>query len=140
MPTGTPVRPSATPALSSEHVLAPDLARCGMLLIALANAADAVNANGPGVDTTPVVLPRVDTVVLFSLVHSSAEPMFAILVGCGLVQLAHRQQSAPGSPHAVQRLLVRNAWLGSAIACLMHGRGYRGPAGGLLHRLTYGRR
>jgi len=104
---------SPGPVGSSDRALAPDLARGGMLLlIALANSAGAFFANAPGVDTTPHGLERYYNVVLFTLVHSRAFPLFAVMFGYGLVQLARRQDEAGSSPGTVRALLVRrNAWL-----------------------------
>jgi uncharacterized membrane protein YeiB len=83
-----------------------------LLLIALANSAGAFFANAPGVDTTPRGLERYYNVILFTLVHSRAFPLFAIMFGYGLVQLARRQDEAGSSRAKVRALLVRrNAWL-----------------------------
>ena len=101
------------PTRQADRALAPDLARGGMLLlIALANAAGAFNANAPGVDPSPRGLERAYNIFLFTFVHSRAFPLFAIMFGYGLIQFARRQDQAGASPDTVRRLLLRrNAWL-----------------------------
>ena len=101
------------PVRGAERALAPDLARGAMLLfIALANAAGAFFASAPGVDTTPHGAERAYNVFMFAFVHARAYPMFAIMFGYGLVQLARRQDAAAGDPRAARSVLLRrNAWL-----------------------------
>jgi uncharacterized protein len=101
------------PVRAGERALAPDLARGAMLLlIALANSASVFFATGPGVDKTPDGLERFYNVFLFLFIHSRGIPLFAIMFGYGLVQLARRQEAAGSTPGAVRRVLVRrNAWL-----------------------------
>ena len=101
------------PVRRAERALAPDLARGAMLLfIALANCAGAFFASAPGVDTTPHGLERVYNLFMFTFVHARACPMFAIMFGYGLVQLARRQDTAAGDPRASRSVLLRrNAWL-----------------------------
>lgn len=101
------------PVRGAERALAPDLARGAMLLfIALANAAGAFFASAPGVDTTPHGAERAYNVFMFAFVHARAYPMFAIMFGYGLVQLARRQDAAAGGPGAARSVLLRrNAWL-----------------------------
>jgi len=101
------------PVRRAERALAPDLARGAMLLfIALANCAGAFFAAAPGVDTTPHGLERAYNLLMFTLVHARAYPMFAIMFGYGLVQIARRQDAATGDPRAARSVLLRrNAWL-----------------------------
>ncbi|WP_157181206.1 DUF418 domain-containing protein [Actinopolymorpha alba] len=83
-----------------------------LLLIALANGAGVFFANAPGIDTTPHGLERFYNVFLFLFVHARALPLFAIMFGYGLVQLARRQEAAGSTPGAIRAVLVRrNAWL-----------------------------
>ncbi|OZM70939.1 hypothetical protein CFN78_22560 [Amycolatopsis antarctica] len=109
------------PVRSGERALAPDLARGAMLLIiALANSASVFFATAPGLDRTPHGAERVYNVFLFLFVHARGIPLFAIMFGYGLVQLARRQQAAGSAPAAVRRVLVRrNAWL--LVFGLVHG-------------------
>jgi uncharacterized membrane protein YeiB len=101
------------PVQRTERALAPDLARGAMLLfIALANCAGAFFASAPGVDTTPHGLERVYNLFMFTFVHARAYPMFAIMFGYGLVQLARRQDVAAGDTRAARSVLLRrNSWL-----------------------------
>jgi uncharacterized protein len=101
------------PVRGDERALAPDLARGTMLLvIALANCAGAVFGTAPGVDPTPHGLERVYNVLMFAFVHARGMPMFAIMFGYGLVQLARRQEASGSSPGAVRAVLLRrNGWL-----------------------------
>jgi uncharacterized protein len=101
------------PVQRAERALAPDLARGAMLLfIALANCAGAFFASAPGVDTTPHGWERIYNLFMFTFVHARAYPMFAIMFGYGLVQLARRQDAATGSQRAARGVLLRrNAWL-----------------------------
>lgn len=101
------------PVRAGERALAPDLARGAMLLIiALANSSNVFFHAGPGVDKTPQGLERFYNVFLFLFVHARGIPLFAIMFGYGLIQLARRQQAAGGTPADVRRVLVRrNAWL-----------------------------
>jgi uncharacterized membrane protein YeiB len=49
---------------------------------------------------------------LFTLVHARAYPVFAVMFGYGLVQLARRQEAAGAAPSRVRAVLLRrNAWL-----------------------------
>ena len=109
------------PVRDRERALAPDLARGAMLLlIALANSASIFFATAPGVDKTPQGLERVYNVFLFMFVHARGIPLFAVMFGYGLVQLARRQYAAGSTRSAVHRVLVRrNAWL--FVFGLVHG-------------------
>jgi uncharacterized membrane protein YeiB len=91
-----------------------------LLLIALANSASIFFATAPGVDKTPQGLERVYNVFLFMFVHARGIPLFAVMFGYGLVQLARRQYAAGSTRSAVHRVLVRrNAWL--FVFGLVHG-------------------
>ncbi|GLZ79372.1 hypothetical protein Afil01_41790 [Actinorhabdospora filicis] len=101
------------PVRRAERALAPDLARGAMLLIiALANVAGVVFAGEPGVDTSPNGPEGVLNFLMFELVHARGYPVFAVMFGYGLVQLARRQDTS-GATRAETRkvLLRRNAWL-----------------------------
>jgi uncharacterized protein len=79
-----PVRPS-------ERSLAPDLARGAMLLgIALANAMNFAFAGQPGLDPHPHGPARIVNLLMALFVDSRAYPVFAVMFGYGLVQLARR--------------------------------------------------
>lgn len=110
----TPAGPGAVaPVSGGRRILAPDLARGAMLLlIALANAAGVFLASVPGVDPTPHGLERLWNVLLVLFVHARALPLFAMMVGYGLVQFARHQDEAGRPPRTVRTLLLRrNAWL-----------------------------
>ncbi|SDD60973.1 DUF418 domain-containing protein [Glycomyces harbinensis] len=101
------------PVDSAERALAPDLARGAMLLfIALANAAGYFLASAPGVETDPQGLERHYNVFMVEFVHARAFPLFAIMFGYGLVQLARRQERAGADPGQVRSVLLRRGvWL-----------------------------
>jgi uncharacterized membrane protein YeiB len=95
------------PVRRAERALAPDLARGAMLLfIALANAANFAFAGQPGLDGTPHGLQRAVNFLMTTLVDSRAYPVFAVMFGYGLVQIARRQGDL-----AKRILLRRNACL-----------------------------
>jgi uncharacterized membrane protein YeiB len=74
-----------------ERALAPDLLRGSMLLfIAFANAANFAFAGQPGLDGTPHGPQRVVNLLMSLFVNSRAYPVFAIMFGYGLVQMARR--------------------------------------------------
>ncbi|MCI2423352.1 DUF418 domain-containing protein [Saccharopolyspora sp. K220] len=106
-------RPVRGPVRRGERALAPDLARGFMLLfIALANSAVAAFGTQPGVEQRPEGLERGFNLFVATLVDSRAFPVFAIMFGYGLVQLARRQQAAGAAPAGVRSVLLRrNAWL-----------------------------
>lgn len=108
--TATPVR---GPAPATERALAPDLARGAMLLIiAVANVAGVVFAGEPGVDPSPEGVDRILTFALFDLAHARGYPVFAVMFGYGVVQLARRQERSGATPARVRSILLRrNAWL-----------------------------
>jgi uncharacterized membrane protein YeiB len=100
-------KPQAGPVRRSERALAPDLTRGFMLLfIALANAANFAFAGQPGLDGTPHGPQRVINFLMTTLIDSRAYPVFAVMFGYGLVQLANRQGTA-----GRRILLRRNAAL-----------------------------
>jgi uncharacterized protein len=101
------------PVSGKERALAPDLIRGAMLLlIGLANAANFAFAGGPGAETSPHGLERLLNFVKLTFVDARAYPVFAVMFGYGLVQLARRQRSAGATTGAVRRILLkRNAWL-----------------------------
>jgi uncharacterized protein len=100
--------PGATP--TAQRALAPDLARGGMLLlIALANVHTYLYAQGAGVRSYPGGLDAVDRVLVFVqmlLVDGRAYPLFALLFGYGVTQLAWRRATV-GLPAPVVEGLVR---------------------------------
>lgn len=127
-------RTARGPVRGSERALAPDLARGAMLLfIALANSAGAFFASAPGIEPTPHGLERVYNVFMLTSVHARAFPMFAVMFGYGLVQLARRQAGATGSPTVARRVLLRrNTWLfvfGALHAILLYAGDFLGAYG-----------
>lgn len=100
------------PTRPAERALAPDVARGVMLLcIALANAAGVV-FGGPGAEPAPTGIERALNLLMFTTVHARAYPVFAVMFGYGLVQLARRQEAAGATPAAVQGILLRRSlWL-----------------------------
>src|SRR4051812_7805927 len=109
--TAPPVAPRTPgargPVQRTERAPAPDLARGTMLLfIALANASGVVSggvAAGPPADS----LQRLLAIVMVVFVHARAYPVFAVMFGYGLVQLAARQAAAGASRAEVRAILVR---------------------------------
>ena len=101
------------PVTRAERALAPDLARGAMLLfIALANAVGVVFGGQPGAEPKPEGVERAVNLLMFTVVHCRAYPVFAIMFGYGLVQLARRQEAAGATPGAVRAVLLRrNLWL-----------------------------
>jgi uncharacterized protein len=110
---------------TNQRALAPDLARGAMLLlIAVANAAGVVFGGELGVEPHPHGPERVANFLLLDTVHARAYPMFAVLFGYGLVQLAARQ------PRSL--LLRRYGWLvvfGFAHAALLYSGDFLGAYG-----------
>lgn len=105
-----PATAHAGPVPRAGRSLAPDLTRGAMLLfIALANAANSAFAGQPGLDGTPHGLQRIVNFFLVTLVDSRAYPVFAVMFGYGLVQLARRADASGGNARRI--LLRRNAWL-----------------------------
>ncbi|MEV6284669.1 DUF418 domain-containing protein [Kribbella sp. NPDC051770] len=101
------------PVTRRERALAPDLIRGAMLLlIALANAANFGFAGAPGVNGTPHGLERVFNLLKLTLVDARAYPVFGLMFGYGLVQLARRQQNSGSSVGAVRSILLkRHLWM-----------------------------
>ncbi|WBQ02503.1 DUF418 domain-containing protein [Kribbella sp. CA-293567] len=108
------------PVTGAERALAPDLIRGGMLLlIGLANAANFAFAGQPGLNGSPHGLERILNFLKLTLVDARAYPVFAVMFGYGLVQLARRQRAAGTTATGVRRILLkRNAWL--AVFGLVH--------------------
>lgn len=137
------------PVRARERALAPDLARGFMLLfIAIANAGGVVfAATEPALDPSPHGLERIVNLFMMLFVSGHAYPMFAVMFGYSMVQLARRQRDAGATPAAARNTLIRrNAWLigfgaahgillyfgdflaaygivGIAVACLLLNRG-----------------
>ncbi|GAA2561970.1 DUF418 domain-containing protein [Pseudonocardia hydrocarbonoxydans] len=114
--------PGATP--TADRALAPDLARGGMLLlIALANVHTYLYAQGAGVRAYPAELDALDRVVVLVqmlLVDGRAYPLFALLFGYGVTQLAWRRARA-GLPAAAVEQLVRRRGLVMIGIGFLHG-------------------
>ncbi|MCO5994641.1 DUF418 domain-containing protein [Actinoallomurus rhizosphaericola] len=105
-----PAAPPAGPVRRAERAPAPDLARGVMLLfIALANASNSAFAGQPGLDGTPHGAQRVVNFLMSMFVESRAYPVFAVMFGYSLVQLASRQRAAGADERRV--LLRRNTAL-----------------------------
>ncbi|WP_027941063.1 DUF418 domain-containing protein [Amycolatopsis taiwanensis] len=113
MTTNTEAPPGRGPVRRGERALAPDLARGAMLLIiALANVAGVVFAGEPGAEPAPEGADRGVNLIMFTLLHARGYPVFAVMFGYGLVQLARRQRAAGASPAGVRSVLLRrNGWL-----------------------------
>ncbi len=103
------------PTPLAERSLAPDLARGGMLLlIALANVHTYLHS-GQGVRSYPTGLTPLDQVVVLVqmlLVDGRAYPLFALLFGYGITQLAWRR-AVTGAPAeaVVATVRRRGAWM-----------------------------
>jgi uncharacterized membrane protein YeiB len=99
---------------TADRVLAPDLARGGMLLlIALANVHVYVYGLPAGPRSYPRDLSGVDAVVAagqLMLVDGRAYPLFALLFGYGIWQLAARRAAVGLPPEAVVHLVRRRGW------------------------------
>ncbi|WP_214403622.1 DUF418 domain-containing protein [Pseudonocardia lacus] len=106
------VDPGPTPL--RDRVPAPDLARGGMLLlIALANVVFWGYGRPLGLRGYPADPRGVDqvvTVVQLVLVDGRAYPLFALLFGYGVVQLARRRAAVGLPAPAVVRLVRRRGW------------------------------
>ncbi|NUR96703.1 MAG: DUF418 domain-containing protein [Kribbellaceae bacterium] len=104
-----------------------------LLLIGLANSANFAFAGQPGVESAPHGFERILNFLKLTFVDARAYPVFAVMFGYGLVQLARRQRSAGASTSAVRRILVkRNAWLiafGLAHATLLYFGDFLGAYG-----------
>jgi uncharacterized membrane protein YeiB len=118
----------STPAVGAvavrDRALAPDVARGAMLLlIALANAHVWIFNRPVGMRGYPRDLTGVDRVVAavqLVLVDGRAYPLFALLFGYGITQLATRRAAAGEPPAAVVRIVRRRGWWMLAIG-LLHG-------------------
>jgi uncharacterized membrane protein YeiB len=95
-----------------------------LLIIALANASGVVFASEPGLDPAPEGVDRGIVFLLYELAHARGYPVFAMMFGYGLVQLAARQRGAGATPNQVRSVLMRrNLWLvvfGFAHAALLY--------------------
>ncbi|OLT22242.1 hypothetical protein BJF78_07465 [Pseudonocardia sp. CNS-139] len=121
-PVDPPVDPGATP--TADRALAPDVARGGMLLlIALANVHVWGWGHPIGARGYPTDVEGVDRWVAFLqvlLVDGRAYPLFALLFGHGVVQLAWRRGAVGMPVDAVTRLVRRRGgWL--ILIGLVHG-------------------
>ena len=122
------------PVTGRERALAPDLIRGAMLLlIGLANAANFAFAGQPGLNGDPHGLERILNFLKITLVDARAYPVFAVMFGYGLVQLARRQQNAGTTASGVRKILLkRNGWLvafGLAHATLLYFGDFLGAYG-----------
>jgi uncharacterized protein len=111
-----PADPSAGAVALRDRALAPDVARGAMLLlIALANVHLYLFDRPLGVRSYPAGLTGSDAVVAvlqLTLVDGRAYPLFGLLFGYGLGQLAARRAAAGVKPQAVIRLVRRRGlWL-----------------------------
>ncbi|MDQ3760620.1 MAG: DUF418 domain-containing protein [Actinomycetota bacterium] len=106
-------RPIGAIAVSARS-LAPDLARGAMLLlIALANAHLYLYGRPAGVHGYPIPESIADQVVVLlqmTIVDGRAYPMFALLFGYGIVQLARRHTSMGIDEVTVGKLVRRRGW------------------------------
>lgn len=106
-----PTDPGATPMAARS--VAPDLARGGMLLlIALANVHTYLYGRD-GVRSYPAGLDAVDRVVVLVqmlLVDGRAYPLFGLLFGYGITQLAWRRAAVGTPAAAVTHLVRRRGW------------------------------
>jgi uncharacterized protein len=121
------------PVRSAERQLAPDLARGAMLLfIALANA-PGLAPGGPAHGARLESAEHAANALLSMFVHARAYPVFGIMLGYGLVQLARRQHAAGATAAQVRVLLLRrSAWLfvfGFAHAALLYFGDFLGAYG-----------
>ncbi|WP_188190829.1 DUF418 domain-containing protein [Nonomuraea sp. SYSU D8015] len=96
------------PARAGERAIAPDLARgCMLLLIVLSNTGFFLLA-----ESQRSTVDRVVTTVMGVVLDMRVYPMFAFLIGYGMVQLYRRQLEAGASPRAGAALLRRRGlWM-----------------------------
>jgi uncharacterized protein len=119
--------PSAGAVALRDRALAPDAARGAMLLlIALANVHLSLFDRPLGVRSYPAGLTGPDAVVAgvqVVLVDGRAYPLFGLLFGYGLGQLAARRAAAGVDERVVVRLVRRRGWwlvaIGAAHAVLL---------------------
>jgi uncharacterized membrane protein YeiB len=106
--------PSAGAVALRDRALAPDAARGAMLLlIALANVHLSLFDRPLGVRSYPAGLTGLDGVVAgvqLVLVDGRAYPLFGLLFGYGLGQLATRRAAAGVEERVVVRLVRRRGW------------------------------
>ncbi|MCO1655962.1 DUF418 domain-containing protein [Pseudonocardia humida] len=111
-PSGGSLDPGATPL--RDRIPAPDLARGGMLLlIALANVVFWAHGRPLGLrgyPPDPRGVDQVVTIAQLALVDGRAYPLFALLFGYGVVQLARRRAAVGVPAPAVVRLVRRRGW------------------------------
>jgi uncharacterized membrane protein YeiB len=82
-----------------------------LLLIALANSAGYFLASAPGVAVNAQGFERVYNFLMVELVHARAFPLFALMFGYGLVQLARRQEQNGSEPRQVRNVLLRRGFV-----------------------------
>lgn len=103
-----------------------------LLFIALANAVGVVGAQPP-IESDPHGVGRWVDLFMVAVVHARTYPVFAIMFGYGLVQLAARLDRAGATPERVRSVLLRrNAWLvgfGLAHAVLLYFGDFLGAYG-----------
>lgn len=120
----TPGAPPVGAVAVRDRALAPDVARGAMLLlIALANAHVWIFDRPVGMRGYPRDLVGVDRVVAalqLIFVDGRAYPLFALLFGYGITQLAARRAAAGASPDAAVRIVRRRGWWMVLIG-LLHG-------------------
>ena len=114
MSASVPADPGATP--TTARALAPDIARGGMLLlIALANVHVWGWGHPLGVRGYPQQLEGADrwiALAQLTFVDGRAYPLFALLFGYGVVQLARRREAMGVPDRAVTRLVRRRGlWM-----------------------------
>lgn len=127
------------PVTRSERSLAPDLARGTVLLfIALANVSTYFHDRVLEPGHRPVGGSRLDDVldvVVATVVDRRSYPMFALLFGYGMVQIARRQRAAGASRRAMRTVLVRRnlalVVLGAVHALLLFDDDILGPYGAI---------
>jgi uncharacterized membrane protein YeiB len=88
-----------------------------LLFIALANAAG-VALGGPGIAAQPAGAERAANLLLAALVHARAYPVFAVMFGYGVVQLAGRLEEGGAPPADVRAVLLRRNAALVAFGCL----------------------
>ncbi|MDX3006195.1 DUF418 domain-containing protein [Kribbella solani] len=121
MTTATHARSVAGAVPVRERILAPDLARgFALLLVALAHATGILNGTIPRVDPDPQGPERAYYFVMFTFVHASALPLFAMLFGYGLVQFMRHQDERQVPPEKTRAALLRRH-AGLLLLGVLHG-------------------
>ncbi|MFC4337124.1 DUF418 domain-containing protein [Salininema proteolyticum] len=106
--TEAPVR--GTTSRPTERALAPDLARGGMLLfIAMAHGTGTALSATPGLEPEPTGVEGPVNMFLLSFVHARSFPLFALMFGYGIVQLARRQERAGVDRRGARAILLRRS-------------------------------